>query len=136
MLAPTSKWYFYLLIYWGTHHLPSLIGKVATAGCRKGFHYYLLSITYYPIETPQSLRDSSPTSGAKWLILTYSLIYYEQIICRGEHCSSFVTVTNNYTMGEHQHFCFAKTNLSDLPINLSVQYACPLYRKLSKKFPT
>ena len=40
MFAPTRKWYFYLLIYWGTHHLPSLIGKVATVGCRKGFQFY------------------------------------------------------------------------------------------------
>ena len=57
MLAPTNK---------KIHHLPSLIGKVATKGCRKGFQYdllpdflqgcilkiyrfqyYLLLITYY-----------------------------------------------------------------------------------------
>ena len=37
----------------------------------------VLPITYYllpEIETPQSLRDSSPTSGAIWLILGYLYI--------------------------------------------------------------
>ena len=28
-------------------------------------------------------------------------------------------------MDEHQHFCYAKTNPTDLPIKLSVQYARP-----------
>ena len=44
------------------------------------------------METPQSLRDSSPTSGAKWLSLSCAFKYNEQVICRGDHWSSDLTI--------------------------------------------
>ena len=71
-----------------------------TIGC---LNFYLLP----KVETPLSLRDSSPISGAKWLAITF--IYNEQANCRGDH----------------QHFYYAKTNPVDLPINLSVQFGRP-----------
>ena len=43
----------------------------------------MLPITYYlKLETPQSLRDSSPISGAKWLPLNCAFKYNKQVICR------------------------------------------------------
>ena len=101
------------------HHLPSLIGKVDGR---------VSNITYYlRIETPQSAKAASSTrSGAKGLVLsctwkcyervvcrgeqcspdnnrwlTIIFIYNEQANCRGEHCSSTVTVTNNHHTGDY-----------------------------------
>ena len=70
------------------------------------------------METPQSLRDSSPRSGAK----QFTVPYREG---GNRRLSEGFPIIMNITKDEHQHFCYAKTNLSDFPINLSVQYARP-----------
>ena len=113
MLAPTSKVYFHILIICRARQFTFPHREGGNRRLTEGFP--ILPITYYlRIKTPQSLRDSSPKSGAKWLtIVSCSFLYHTD---------------------DHQHFCYAKTNLTDLPINLSVQYVRPYKQRVTTTY--
>ena len=69
MLAPTSKEYFNILII--CRYTPFAFPHREGGNRRLTEGFPILPITYYlKTETPQSLRDSSPRSGAKGLVFS------------------------------------------------------------------
>ena len=78
MLAPTNKYNFLF------GFADKSFGAICSPLQAKS-NYYLLLITCYLLLPPQSLRDSSPKSGAKWLTRPYKqliilLVKFNQLL--------------------------------------------------------